>query len=236
MVDAKQQAAAIYETICASSADRPLAGQSVEQITRDIAKWQSGNPGLILLREATAEVQAAFLSQSVGWLGAESKKLRNFRTVFTLVDGIQHTLSTLSRPFSTDLIEMLLSQLRENHWVRMYFPFGQLLSLVHREQVSEKIRAELGHVRLLYAPSPKGKIDQHSLEIARRIDELLHVEGDRGPDPGRGPWSQIVFNEISAKDDITRSGWHALLEHCKALESPHREMEEAVTRINFGAE
>ncbi len=37
-------------------------------------------------------------------------------------------------------------------------------------------------------------------------------------DPGRGPWSQIVFDEIKTKEEITRAGWEGLLEHCYGLE------------------
>ena len=46
----------------------------------------------------------------------------------------------------------------------------------------------------------------------------MRVEGEKQLDPGRGPWSQMVFDEIKGKDEITRAGWEGLLEHCRVLE------------------
>jgi hypothetical protein len=43
MVDPKKQALAIYEEICATSADRPFAFRSIEQMNREIAAWQEKN-------------------------------------------------------------------------------------------------------------------------------------------------------------------------------------------------
>ena len=33
------------------------------------------------------------------------------------------------------------------------------------------------------------------------------MEGEIHLDPGRGPWSQIVFDEIKTKEVIARAGW-----------------------------
>ena len=44
------------------------------------------------------------------------------------------------------------------------------------------------------------------------------MEGEGQLDPGRGPWSQIVFDEIKTKEEITHAGWEGLLEHCRGLE------------------
>jgi hypothetical protein len=101
---------------------------------------------------------------------------------------------------------------------RYCFPFDQLLSVLTRDQVTDEIRAALRQLHLQYAPSPTGKIDQRTLETRNRIAELMHVEGETQLDPGRGPWSQIVFDDIAGKDEIIRAGWHGLLEHCRALE------------------
>ena len=47
---------------------------------------------------------------------------------------------------------------------------------------------------------------------------LVRVEGEKQLDDGRGPWSQIIFDEIARKDDIARAGWEGLLLHCGALQ------------------
>jgi hypothetical protein len=44
--DAEKQAWTIYEMICATSADRPFAFQSVEQMYREIGDWKANNPAL----------------------------------------------------------------------------------------------------------------------------------------------------------------------------------------------
>ena len=61
-------------------------------------------------------------------------------------------------------------------------------------------------------------MDERTEKMRNRLAELMHTEGEKELEPGRGPWSQIVFEEIAAKDDITRSAWLGLLEHCRALE------------------
>jgi hypothetical protein len=53
----------------------------------------------------------------------------------------------------------------------------------------------------------------------------MRIEGEKQLDPGRGPWSQIVFEELAGKDEITRAGWEVLLEHCRTMEQsvPHEQ-------------
>ena len=218
MADATQQAQAIYEMICATSADRPFSGRSAEQLHRDIAAWQASNAALINLRQSSPEIQTAFLSQSVDWLRAESREHPSFRVVATLVDAILYTLKAAPKPLPTELIHKLLTELRESTVTRYYFPFDQFLATFTQDQVTDEIRAELRRLHLQYAPSSTGKIDEHTLRTRNRLAELMHVEGEKQIDPGRGPWSQIVFDEITAKDEIAGSGWQALLEHCRALE------------------
>ena len=218
MEDTKQQALIIYETICATSADRPFAFRSMEQMLREVAAWQADNPALTALRQAPPEVKTAFLSQSVGWLKAESRDHANFRVTSTLIDAIRHALEAASKPLPAELVLKLLTELRQDALTRFAFPFDQFLSVFTREEVTEEIRAELRLLHLQYAPSPTGKIDERTLATRNRIAELMHVEGEKQLDPGRGPWSQIVFDEIAGKDEITRSGWQCLLEHCRALQ------------------
>jgi Domain of unknown function (DUF4132) len=218
MADAKQQAQMIYETICATSADRPFAFHSPEQMLRELADWRKKNSALIALRQATLEVQTAFLSGSVEWLKAESRDHSNFRVTSTLIDAILYAFKEAPKPLPGELVLKLLIELRQDGTTRFSFPFDQFLSLLTRDQVTDEIRAELHRLQLHYAPSATGKIDERVLATRNRIGELIHVEGQRQLDPGRGPWSQIVFDEIAGKDDLTRSRWRGLLEHCRALE------------------
>jgi hypothetical protein len=217
-VDAKKQAAIIFEAICTTSADRPFSFHTAAQMHREIAAWQENNPGLTSLRQAPPDVQTAFLSQSVEWLRAESHDHSNFRVTSTLIDAIRHALTETPKPLSTELVLKLLTELREETVTRYSFPFDQLLSVLRRDQVTDEIRVELRRLHLQYAPSPTGKIDERTFQTRDRLAELMHVEGEKQLDHGRGPWSQIVFDEIVAKDAITNSGWQGLLEHCRTLE------------------
>ncbi|HEY6902754.1 MAG TPA: DUF4132 domain-containing protein [Candidatus Acidoferrales bacterium] len=217
-MDATEHALAIYEAICTTSADRPFAFRSAEQMHRDIAAWQASNPGLADLRQAPPEVHIEFLRQSVEWLKAVSQEHSNFRVTSTLLDAILYSLQAAPKPLAPELVLKLLTDLRESSVMRFYFPLYQFLSVLTREQITDEIRAELRKLHLQYAPSPTGKMDQRTEKMRNRLAELMHVEGEKELEPGRGPWSQIVFEEIAAKDDITRSAWLGLLEHCRALE------------------
>ena len=217
-LDAEKQAAIIYEAICTTSADRPFSFQTVAQMHREIAAWQANNSALISLRQASPDVQIAFLSQSVEWLKAESRDHSNFRATSTLIDAILHALAEAPKPLPPELVLKLLTELRENTVTRYSFPFDQFLSILNRNHVTDEIRFELRALHLQYAPSATGKIDDRMLQTRNRLAELMQVEGEKQLDPGRGPWSQIVFDEIAAKDALTNSGWQGLLEHCRALE------------------
>jgi Domain of unknown function (DUF4132) len=218
MLDAGKQAYAIYETICTTSADRPFAFRSVEQMHREVAAWQASNPGLIAIRQASPEVLTAFLGHSVEWLKAASSDHSNFRVISTLTDAIRHALDAAPKPLPASVVHKLFTELRENVVARMYFPFYQFLAVVTRDQITDEIRTELRRLHLHYAPSPTGKIDERSQRMRERLAELIYVEGEKQLDPGRGPWSQIVFDEIATKEDIAASAWRGLLEHCAALE------------------
>src|ERR1700751_867421 len=212
------QALVIYETICASSADRPFAFHNADQMQREIGAWRAGNAGLIRLQQASPEVQIAFLNQTVKWLTWESREHSNFRVTSTLVEAIQHAIQAAPKPLPIELVLRLLTELRKNTITRFYFPFDLLLSVLTQDQVTEEIRSELRQLHLQYAPSPTGKIEQRTLQTRNRLAELMRTQGEAQLDPGRGPWSQIVFREIAGKEDITRAGWEGLLEHCRALE------------------
>src|SRR6201987_1792298 len=217
-VDAKKQAAIIYEAICTTSADRPFSFHTAAQMHREMAAWQANNPGLTSLRQAPPDAQTAFLSQSVEWLKAESRDHSNFLVTSTLIAAIRHALTEAPKPLSSELVLKLLTELREDTVTRYTFPFDQFLSVLRRDQVTDEIRAELRRLHLQYAPSGTGKIDDRMLQTRNRLADLMHVEGEKQLDHGRGPWSPIVFDEIVAKDAITNSGWQGLLDHCRTLE------------------
>lgn len=219
MTEAEKQAFGIYEMICATSGDHPLSFDTVEQLKREMSDWKAKNPALIALRNASPEVQLAFLNQSFEWLRAEARADRNIRVCQTLPEAIQIALELASKPLPPELTLRLLSEFRrEFSMARFYFPFGQFLSLLTRDQVTDEIRAELRKLHLHFAPSPTGKIDKGTEQTRDRNAELMRVEGEKQLDPERGPWSQMVFDEVKDKDEITRTGWEALLEHCRALE------------------
>ena len=71
MTEAEKQALAIYETIVATSAQRPAFFQSVEQMQRETAAWKENNPALAELGRVEPQVLLAFLGQSFVWLRAE---------------------------------------------------------------------------------------------------------------------------------------------------------------------
>ena len=219
MTEAEKLALGIYEMICATSGDRPLSFNTVEQLKREMSDWKAKNPALIALRNSSPEVQLAFLNQSFEWLRAEARADQNIRVCQTLPEVIQIALELASKPLPPELTLKLLSEFRrEFSMARFYFPFGQLLSLLTKDQVTDEIRAELRKLHLQFAPSPTGKIDEGTEQTRDRIAELMRVEGEKQLDPERGPWSQMVFDEVKDKDEITRTGWEALLAHCRALE------------------
>ena len=218
MLDAIRRATAIYETICATSADRPYAFQTVDQMQRETMTWQAKSPGLSELKAASPEVLTAFLSQSVEWLKAESRDHSNFRVTSTLLDAIVYSIKAALKPLPAELVLKLLTELRESAVMRFYFPLYGFLSVLTREQITDDIRAELRRLHLLYAPSPTGKMDQRTEQMRNRLSDLIYVEGEKEIEPGRGPWSQIVFQEIAAKDALNSSAWQGILEHCRALE------------------
>ncbi len=216
--DAEKQAFAIYDLILTTSHDRPYSGHTVEQMLRDIAGWKARTPALKAIEQASPEVHLAFLNHSLEWLKTQTKDRGNFRILSTLSDALSFTLNALPKPLPAETVLNLLQELRQDDWTRYYFPFERFLSALTRDEITEEMRKELRSLHFRYAPSPTGKIEKQHLAIRNVIGELIRVEGEKPLDPGRGPWSQIVFNELAARDAITRAGWEALLEHCQALE------------------
>ena len=221
MVEPDTQALAIYDLMRSTSGDRPFSGNSLDELNRKISTWQAANPALIILRESEPAVHLAFLKQSYEWLKANGEARGNFRLCQTLADAIGFALRACVRPLPSDILLRLISQYRQDYsTARVYFPFEFLLSSLTRGQITNEIRTELRKIHLQLAPSPTGKIEARAQLTRDRLAELTYVEGEKQLDQGRGPWSQIVFDEINAKEPITRSGWEALLEHCKSLQQP----------------
>jgi hypothetical protein len=218
MLDPGKEAEAIYDSIRTTSADRPFAFRSAEQMRQELQAWQVNNPALTLLRQAAPEVLTAFLAHSIDWIKAESRDHSNFRVSATLVEAIVYALKEASKPLPTAVVLKLLTQLRESAITQFHYPFAAFLSILTREEVTEEIRGELRRLHLQYAPSPTGKLDERTQRMRDRLADLMYVEGEKQLEPGRGPWSRIVLEEIAAKDDITRAGWDGLLEHCRELE------------------
>lgn len=218
MTEVEKQALALYEEICASSKDRPFSASSLAEMMRKLAEWRQGNRAFDALRRSGLEVQLAFLNQCFGWLQAEARDHSRFLACQSITDAIQLVLKTVPKPLPAELVMRLLSEYRMDFSTRLYFPFEQFLSVLTRDELTDEMRTELRRIHLQFAPSPTGKVEKHFEEIRELLAELIRVEGEKQLDPGRGPWSQIVFDEIAGKADITRAGWEGLLEHCRTLE------------------
>ncbi|HLX77237.1 MAG TPA: hypothetical protein VKR26_20995, partial [Terriglobales bacterium] len=219
MTEAEKQAFALYEDICASGKERPYSANSLAEMLRKLSEWRANNSALTALSRASAEVQLAFLNGSFEWLRAEAKEFSRFQVCQAVTDAIRLVLTTLPKPLPTELARRLLSQYRQDFsMTRIYFPFEQFLSVLRRDQITDEMRTELRRIHLQYAPSPTGKVEEHTKEIRELLAGLMRAEGERQLDAGRGPWSQIVFDEIASMEAITRAGWEGLLEHCRTLE------------------
>jgi hypothetical protein len=219
MVEPDTQALTIYDLMCSTCGDRPFSGNTVDELNRKVSTWQLANPALTMLRESEPAVHLAFLKQSYEWLKANGDVRGNFRLCHTLADAIDFSLRAYLQTLPSDIVLHLISQYRQDYsMARFYFPFDFLLSRLTKDQITNEIRTELRKIHLQLAPSATGKIEERRQATRDRLAELMYVEGEKQLDPGRGPWSQIVFDEIKAKEPITRCGWKALLEHCKSLQ------------------
>jgi hypothetical protein len=220
MTEAEKQAFAIYELLVAASALRPMAFQTMEQLQRETAAWKENSPAFVELNRAESEVLLAFLRQSFEWLRAEAHLAKNYFVCNTLSEGIQIALSRTPKPLPGDLVQHLFREYygEMGSMAHMFFPIRLLISALARDQVTDEIRSQLRKLHLHLAPSPSGKIEPGTQKFRDEIAELIRVEGEIQLAPGRGPWSQIVFDEINAKEEITRAGWEGLLEHCRSLE------------------
>lgn len=215
MTEPEKRALAIYEMICVDSGDCPIDGSGESPLLSDSPGWEADHPALVLLRDAGADVQLAFLEHSCKWLRAEARA-EHYRVCLTMSEAIKVAIDAAPKPLPAELMLGLLTELRQD-FNRWFYPFAALLATLTSAQVTPEIRAELRKLYPQFAPSPTGKIDRITEQTRERIAELMREAGERQLDPGRGPWSQAVFDEINGKEEIASSGWIALLEHCRAL-------------------
>ena len=212
------QAYSIYELISSTSSHRPYAFRSIEQSQNETAAWQAANPGLRAMRDASPEVLLAFLRNYKEWRGA-SDRGDDFRLGANMGDALRIAIETTPKPLPGDLVLQLLRNYGSGlSWMLFGFPLRQFLSLLTRDEMTDEIRTELRRILPHYAPTARGKIEPHLEEVRKLIVELIWVEGEKPLDPGRGPWSQIVFDEVKEYDEVARIGWEELLEHCRSLE------------------
>lgn len=220
MTETEKQALAIYEMIAATSKQRPTFFQSVGQLLRETAAWKENNPALAELGRAQPTVLLAFLAQCFDWLRAEGHLAKNYNACLSLSEAIQIALSRAPKPLPGGLVLHLLSEYcgAMGSMAHIYFPIRALISSLSQDEMTDEIRAELRKLHLRLAPSPSGKIEEGTKEFRDQIEGLIRVEGEVQVEPGRGPWSQIVFEEIRSREEIARAGWEGLLEHCRSLE------------------
>src|SRR6516162_9736159 len=218
MTEADQQAYSIYELIRNSSADRPFAFRSIEQAQSETAAWRAANPGLPAMRNASPEVLMAFLRNYKEWRGATDRG-NEFRLGATMGDALRIAVEMAPKPLSCDLLLQLLRNYGSAlSWMIFGFPLREFLALLTRDEMTDEIRAELRRILPHYSPTARGTIEPHLDEVRKLIVELIWVEGEKPLDPGRGPWSQIVFDEVKEYEEVAHIGWESLLEHCRSLE------------------
>jgi hypothetical protein len=218
MTAAEQQAYSICELICNTCADRPLAFRSIEQAQRETAAWQATNPGLQAMHSAPPEVLLAFLRNYKEWRTATDRR-DDFRLGASMSDAVQIALVMAPKPLPPDLVlQLLRSYGRGLSWMLFGFPLRRFLERLTRDEMTDEIRAELRRILPHYAPTARGKIELHIEAVRKLITELMWVESEKQLDPGRGPWSQIVFGEVKEYEELACVGWESLLEHCRALD------------------
>ena len=218
ITEADLQAYSIYELISSTSSDRPFAFRSIEQSKNETAEWQAANPGLQAMRKASPEVLLAFLRNFKEWRGT-SDRGDDFKLGATIGDALRIAIETAPKPLPGELVLQLLRSYGSGlSWLLFGFPLRHFLAVLTRDEMTDEIRAELRRILQHYSPTARGKIEPHLEEVRKLIVELIWVEGEKSLDPGRGPWSQIVFDDVKEYQDVARIGWEALLEHFRSLE------------------
>ncbi|WP_348262257.1 DUF4132 domain-containing protein [Telmatobacter sp. DSM 110680] len=160
----------------------------------------------------------AFLQNFREWRGTTDGG-NDFRLGATMSEALQMAIDKVPKPLPGDLVLQLLRNYGSGlSWMLFGFPLRHFLSLLTRNEMTDEIRAELRRIMPHYSPTATGKIEPHLEEVRKLIVELIWVEGEKPLDPGRGPWSQIVFDQFKEYEEVARIGWEGLLEHCRSLE------------------
>jgi hypothetical protein len=218
MIDPETQARSIYDLMLSAVGDEALAATSAERKSRFAAQRETLGAALTILRESDAAVHLAFLRHSFEWLKSTGA---NHRLHLTLSEAAGIAVRGCAQPIPADVLLAVVTEYRQDFSLARYsFPLQPLLAHLTREQVSDELRTELRRIYLQFAPSPTGKLERGAEILRARIGELIYLEGDQALDSDRGPWSQIVFDEIKSKEPIARAGWEALLAHCQSLSQP----------------
>ena len=155
MTEAEKKALAIYELIVATSAQRPMAFRTMEQLQRETAAWKQNDPAFMELDRAEPEVLLAFLRQSFEWLRAEAHLAKNYTACNTLAEGIQVALSRAPKPLPGELVEHLFGEYygEMGSMAHMFFPIRLLILSLARDQVTDRVRSGLRKLHLRLAPS-----------------------------------------------------------------------------------
>ena len=170
------------------------------------------------MRDASPGVLLAFLRNYKEWRGAGDRG-DEFKLGATMGDALSIGIERAPKPLPADLVlEMLRHYGSGLSWLLLGFPLRHFLGSLTREEMTDEIRAELRRILPHYSPTARGKIEPHLEEVRKLIVELMWVEGEKQLDAGRGPWSQIVFDEVKQYEELARVGWGSLLEHCRSLE------------------
>ena len=113
MDENEKRAWAIYESICASGAERPSAFNGVDEMRRVLGEWDEKYPPFVVLREASPPVLLAFLRHSIQWLDAEAKP-HNYKLINTLFTAVRFSLTAAPKPLPSDLILGVLREANQN--------------------------------------------------------------------------------------------------------------------------
>ncbi|HEY0702258.1 MAG TPA: DUF4132 domain-containing protein [Candidatus Acidoferrales bacterium] len=220
MSESEKQARIIYELMCSASAELSPS-ESYAVLSGKAVEAQAENPAFTLLREAENAVRSAFLGHSFEWLRANSSGGDGYKIALEFSRAIAVCLRLETTVLPADVLLKVVSDYRKDYSLaRYFFAFEFLLPHLEKAVMSGELRAELREIHLQMAPSPTGKIQPQDKKIRDRIAELIRVEGERELEPGRGPWSQIVFDEIAGASPAAKTGWETLLEHCRSLAQP----------------
>jgi hypothetical protein len=224
MTEAEKQALAIYESLVATSAQRPMAFRTMEQLQRETAAWKENNPAFMELNRAEPDVLLAFLRQSFEWLRAEAHLAKNYTACNTLAEGIQIALSRMPKPLPGELVQHLFREYygEMGSMAHMFFPVRLLILSLARDQVTDEIRSQLRKLHLHLAPSPSGKIEPGTQKFRDEIAELIRVEGE----------IQLARNRCERRDHALGMGGFARTLPQPRTNCPRSEMEQEVTRVD----